>query len=45
MALMDTDSDNYVSAAELRTYAAKVPAIQFALPPSDPPLLHSDCPL
>jgi hypothetical protein len=24
MALMDTDSDNYVSCAELRTYAAKV---------------------
>ncbi len=34
MALMDTDSDNYVSAAELRTYAAKVPPmICFALPP------------
>ncbi len=24
MALMDTDSDNYVSSAELRTYATKV---------------------
>ncbi len=24
MALMDTDSDNYVTSAELRTYAAKV---------------------
>ena len=34
MALMDTDSDNYVSAAELRTYAAKVPPmIRFAPPP------------